>query len=99
LEEYEKNGSLKLKLAFSRDQEKKVYVTHLLEQDTDLIWNVIGENKGHFYICGDAKNMAIDVRNILLNIIKTKGDMTEKDAQQYIKKMEAQKRYSADVWS
>ncbi|XP_063707533.1 NADPH--cytochrome P450 reductase [Culicoides brevitarsis] len=99
LEEYERNGTLTLKLAFSRDQEKKVYVTHLLEQDADLVWNVIGENKGHIYICGDAKNMATDVRNILLNIIKTKGDMTEKDAVQYIKKMEAQKRYSADVWS
>lgn len=52
LEEFEKNGTLTLKLAFSRDQEKKVYVTHLLEQDTDLVWNVIGENKGHIYICG-----------------------------------------------
>lgn len=50
-------------------------------------------------ILSDAKNMAIDVRNILLNIIKTKGNKTENDAQQYIKKMETQKRYSADVWS
>ncbi|CAO1395159.1 unnamed protein product [Diamesa serratosioi] len=99
LEEYSKKGSLNLKLAFSRDQDKKVYVTHLLEQDADLVWKVIGENKGHIYICGDAKNMATDVRNILLNIIKTKGNMSETDAQQYIKKMETQKRYSADVWS
>lgn len=43
--------------------------------------------------------MANDVRNILLNIVKTKGNMTETDAQQYLKKMDAQKRYSADVWS
>jgi NADPH-ferrihemoprotein reductase len=43
--------------------------------------------------------MATDVRNILLNIIKTKGNMSENEAQQYIKKMETQKRYSADVWS
>lgn len=47
----------------------------------------------------DAKNMANDVRNILLNIIKTKGNMDEAGALQYLKKMEAQKRYSADVWS
>ena len=52
LEQYEQNGSLKLRVAFSRDQEKKVYVTHLLEQDCDLIWEVLGEKKGHFYICG-----------------------------------------------
>lgn len=43
--------------------------------------------------------MATDVRNILLNIVKTKGNMTDVEAQQYVKKMEAQKRYSADVWS
>lgn len=47
----------------------------------------------------DAKNMAVDVRNILVKILSTKGNMSEADAVQYIKKMEAQKRYSADVWS
>jgi NADPH-ferrihemoprotein reductase len=43
--------------------------------------------------------MATDVRNILTNIIKAKGNMSDIEAQQYIKKMETQKRYSADVWS
>ncbi|XP_037821390.1 NADPH--cytochrome P450 reductase isoform X1 [Lucilia sericata] len=99
LEEYVEKGTLTLKTAFSRDQEKKIYVTHLIEEDADLLWKVIGENKGHFYICGDAKNMAVDVRNILVKILSTKGNMSEADAVQYLKKMEAQKRYSADVWS
>uniref|UniRef100_A0A1A9WZ84 NADPH--cytochrome P450 reductase n=1 Tax=Glossina brevipalpis TaxID=37001 RepID=A0A1A9WZ84_9MUSC len=99
LEEYVEKGTLTLKTAFSRDQQKKIYVTHLLEQDADLLWRVLGENNGHFYICGDAKNMAVDVRNILVKILKTKGNMSESDAVQYLKKMEAQKRYSADVWS
>jgi NADPH-ferrihemoprotein reductase len=99
LEGYEQNGSLKLRLAFSRDQPHKIYVTHLLQEDSDKLWEVIGEKKGHVYICGDAKNMATDVRNILLNVIKAKGNMTDTEAQQYIKKMETQKRYSADVWS
>lgn len=43
--------------------------------------------------------MAVDVRNILVKILSTKGGMSESDAVQYLKKMEAQKRYSADVWS
>lgn len=51
------------------------------------------------FFYSDAKNMANDVRNILINIIKTKGNMDEAAALQYLKKMEAQKRYSADVWS
>ena len=99
LEEFVKKGTLTLKSAFSRDQKEKVYVTHLIENDAELIWRVIGENKGHFYICGDAKNMAVDVRNILVKILSTRGSMSEADALQYLKKMEAQKRYSADVWS
>lgn len=99
LETYVNSGVLTMKVAFSRDQAHKIYVTHLLEQDADLIWKVIGENKGHLYICGDAKNMATDVRNILLKVISSKGNMSETEAQQFIKKMETQKRYSADVWS
>ena len=52
LEEYEKNGTLtKLNLAFSRDQEEKCYVTHLLKRDANMIWNLIQEG-GHIYVCG-----------------------------------------------
>ncbi|XP_030746879.1 NADPH--cytochrome P450 reductase isoform X1 [Sitophilus oryzae] len=97
-EKYENNGLLTLKLAFSRDQPQKVYVTHLLEKDADLIWNIF-ENNGHLYICGDAKSMAVDVRNVILRIIQEKGNMTEEQAQAYYKKMETQKRISMDVWS
>lgn len=99
LEEYVNKGTLNLRVAFSRDQAHKIYVTNLLQDDADLVWQIVGEKNGHVYICGDAKNMATDVRNILMNIIKTKGNMSDSDAQQYLKKMDAQKRYSADVWS
>ncbi|KAF7284794.1 cytochrome P450 reductase isoform X2 [Rhynchophorus ferrugineus] len=97
-ENYEKSGLLTLKLAFSRDQAEKVYVTHLVEKDADLIWNIF-ENNGHLYICGDAKSMAVDVRNVILRIIQENGGMTEEQAQAYYKKMETQKRISMDVWS
>ncbi|CAH0555747.1 unnamed protein product [Brassicogethes aeneus] len=96
---YEEKGAVKLHLAFSRDQAQKVYVTHLLEKESEEIWRVVGENNGHLYICGDAKNMAADVRNIILKILQEKGEMTEQKAQEYLKKMETQKRLSADVWS
>lgn len=49
--EYTNNGTLKLRSAFSRDQPQKVYVTDLLREDSDLVWDVI-DNKGHVYICG-----------------------------------------------
>ncbi|XP_026495068.1 NADPH--cytochrome P450 reductase isoform X1 [Vanessa tameamea] len=99
LEEYEKNGDVILHTAFSRDQAQKVYVTHLLENNLDQIWDVLGKRNGHFYICGDAKNMAVDVRNIVIKAIIEKGGRTEAEALQFIKKLESMKKYSSDVWS
>ncbi len=43
---------LQVHFAFSRDQDKKVYVTHLLKENADELWRVIGENNGHLYVCG-----------------------------------------------
>ncbi|XP_057654372.1 NADPH--cytochrome P450 reductase [Diorhabda carinulata] len=97
--DYEKKGLVTLHLAFSRDQPQKIYVTHLLEKQADEVWKIIGDNNGHVYICGDAKSMATDVRAILTKILQDKGSMTEEQASAYLKKMETQKRLSADVWS
>lgn len=47
----------------------------------------------------DAKNMATDVRSFVLSIVQKHGGLDEAASVQYVKKMEAQKRYSADVWS
>jgi len=100
LDEYIKNNTLtKLHVAFSRDQEEKVYVNHLLRQNSSEVWNIIGENGGHIYVCGDARNMARDVHQIIVEICEKEGKMNKADAIIYVKKMESQKRYSADVWS
>lgn len=45
------SGLLTLHAAFSRDQEHKIYVQHLIDQNHDEIWNVLNNN-GHLYICG-----------------------------------------------
>ncbi|CAB0037625.1 unnamed protein product [Trichogramma brassicae] len=99
LQQYVDSGTLILHTAFSREQANKVYVTHLLEQNKDEIWDVIGKKNGHIYVCGDARNMARDVHNILLKVVMEKGNMSELQAADYIKKMDSQKRYSTDVWS
>ncbi|XP_034840509.1 NADPH--cytochrome P450 reductase isoform X1 [Maniola hyperantus] len=99
LEEFEKNGDVTLHLAFSRDQAHKIYVTHLLEKNLDQIWDIIGKRNGHFYICGDAKNMAVDVRNIVIKAVQEIGGRSETEAVQFLKKLESMKKYSSDVWS
>ena len=52
-------------VAFSRDTPEKVYVQHQLwERRQELVeWL---ENGAHFYVCGDAKAMAKDVRAALV---------------------------------
>jgi len=98
LEAWKEDGLLDLHVAFSRDQEQKRYVTHILRETGDKVWDLLQQG-GHLYVCGDAKMMAKDVRNIILELCKTNGGLSDTEADAYVKKLETQKRYSADVWS
>jgi sulfite reductase alpha subunit-like flavoprotein len=42
--------------------------------------------------------MAGDVHNALLTIIRDKSGCSDDEAQQYMHKLEASKRYQRDVW-
>lgn len=88
----------KIYLAFSRDQKDKIYVTHLLQQNRQEIWNII-EHNGHIYVCGDARSMAKDVHNIIVDIIHVEGQKSKAEAEAFLKRMESQRKYSCDVWS
>lgn len=97
LEKLDGEGKIKLRTAFSRDQERKVYVQHRIAEDKDAIWSML-EGGAHVYVCGDAKHMAGDVHNALLTIIRDKSGCSDDEAQQYMHKLEASKRYQRDVW-
>uniref|UniRef100_A0A915L6H1 NADPH--cytochrome P450 reductase n=1 Tax=Romanomermis culicivorax TaxID=13658 RepID=A0A915L6H1_ROMCU len=103
LESHLADGTLRhLYVAPSREQPEveKTYVQHLLRENGEATWRLIsGERGGHVYICGDAKNMARDVMDTFLDIFCQYGGMDREQAQSYMKKMETQKRYQADVWS
>ncbi|XP_067306110.1 P450 (cytochrome) oxidoreductase b isoform X1 [Pseudorasbora parva] len=100
LEEFEKNGVLTaLNVAFSRDQEQKVYVQHLLKKKKETVWKLIHTDNAHIYICGDARNMARDVQNAFYEIAEELGGMSRTQAVDYIKKLMTKGRYSQDVWS
>jgi len=98
LEAWAENGVLDLHVAFSRDQAEKKYVTHLLRETGEKVWKLLDQG-GHLYVCGDAKMMAKDVRNIVKEISQEHGGMSSSEAETFVKKLETQKRYSADVWS
>lgn len=43
--------------------------------------------------------MAREVKEIILETIEKYGNKTRKESEEFLKRMESQKRYSADVWS
>ena len=87
----------RMDVAFSRDQQEKIYVQHKLRENQKEIFNWI-ENGAHFYLCGDRKNMATDVTNTFLEIIRTEGGISEEQAEKYLKKLKKEKRFQTDVY-
>lgn len=93
-----KSGVLtKLNVAFSRDQEEKVYVQHKMQKHAAEIYEWL-EQGAHLYVCGDKDHMAADVHNTLLHIIAEQGNKTEEEAQQYLENLRNEKRYQRDVY-
>lgn len=90
-------GKLKVDLAFSRDQEEKIYVQHRLQENGKHIWNWLEEG-AYFYVCGDAQFMAKDVEATLQRIAREHGSLDEEAAKAYVKNLRAQKRYLIDVY-
>lgn len=98
LEQYSREGMLCLRVAFSRDQARKVYVQDLLQEDRSLIRQLLINESGHIYVCGDARYMAKDVHQTLTDILQSCSQSSENVATDYLKKLEFEKRYQRDVW-
>jgi sulfite reductase (NADPH) flavoprotein alpha-component len=97
---WQKKGKLhRLDVAFSRDQEHKVYVQHrMLEQGKDIwAWLQAG---AYFYVCGDAKRMAKDVHQALIEIAREHGGLSPEAAAEYVNTtlMRTERRYLRDVY-
>jgi sulfite reductase (NADPH) flavoprotein alpha-component len=89
----------RLDLAFSRDQEQKVYVQHRMAQRSRELWDWI-QNGAYFYVCGDARHMARDVHQTLIEIAQVQGGLSPEAASSFVnvKLMKEEKRYLRDVY-
>lgn len=95
---YIKDGRLtRMDVAFSRDQEEKIYVQHrLLERGKDIFaWL---EEGGCLYVCGDASHMAPDVHGALVAIVAREGALGPEEAEEYLKRLHKDRRYQRDVY-
>ncbi len=91
------SGILDYSVAWSRDQEYKIYVQNLMQQQAAKVWEWL-EAGAAFYMCGDANRMAKDVENTLLAIIAEYGKCSPEEAAAYLADMKANKRYQKDVY-
>jgi sulfite reductase (NADPH) flavoprotein alpha-component len=98
LEGMHKDGVLThLDTAFSRDQQKKVYVQDRMREKAAELYQWLEEG-AYFYVCGDATRMAKDVETALLDVIAKGSHGTYDNAEEYLEKMKKQKRYQRDVY-
>ncbi len=89
----------RLDLAFSRDQDRKIYVQHrMLEHARDL-WDWL-QRGAYFYVCGDARRMARDVHQTLIDIAQKEGAISAEAAAEYVNVtlMKSEKRYLRDIY-
>ncbi|HEY5217455.1 MAG TPA: flavodoxin domain-containing protein [Pseudolabrys sp.] len=93
-----KDGALtRMDVAFSRDRPEKVYVQNKLwDQRRDLVEWLDGG--AHFYVCGDAKSMAKDVRATLVRAYADVKSLSPEAAEQAVAALERDKRYLQDTY-
>ncbi|KAE8279939.1 Methionine synthase reductase [Larimichthys crocea] len=110
LEGFVSSGTLShLKVCFSRDvQEEKEetansaapsrYVQHNLLLNSQHITDILLRRNGCIYVCGDAKNMAKDVNDTLMEMIKSELQVDQLEAMKKLAALREEKRYLQDIW-
>lgn len=93
-----KDGALtRMDVAFSRDTPEKIYVQHKLwDRRAELVEWLDGG--AYFYVCGDAKAMAKDVRAALVRAFADVKALSPEAAEQAVVTLEREKRYLQDTY-
>lgn len=87
-----------LHCAFSRDQDDKVYVQHVMRQHADSFWDLIGNKKAMVFFAGNAKRVPIDIYEALTFICEKGLGCSTQDVEEYMKK-DLEKRYQTETWA
>ncbi|MEY8771538.1 NADPH-dependent assimilatory sulfite reductase flavoprotein subunit [Erwinia sp. ACCC 02193] len=95
---YVKDGLLtNIDLAWSRDQQQKVYVQDKIRAKGAEVWRWIQQG-AHIYVCGDANRMAKDVEQALLEVVAEHGGMDTESADEFLSELRIERRYQRDVY-
>lgn len=87
----------KLDTAFSRDQERKIYVQDRIREKA-AAFNSWIENGASIYVCGQKKPMSQDIENAIVEVIAQERNISENEAKQVLEALENQGKYQKDVY-
>ncbi|XP_051266429.1 methionine synthase reductase isoform X1 [Dicentrarchus labrax] len=74
------------------------YVQHNLLLHSQQITDILLKRNGCIFVCGDAKNMAKDVNDTLMDMIKTELQVDQLEAMKTLARLREEKRYLQDIW-
>jgi sulfite reductase (NADPH) flavoprotein alpha-component len=98
MQNYVETGVLtNISLAFSRDQQEKVYVQHRIKEKAAEFFQWI-DGGASVYISGTKDPMSKDVEQTLLQVIQDHGKKTSEEAHQYLEQLKKEGRYEKDVY-
>ena len=96
----EQHSNFHLFTAFSRDQEDKYYVQHLIGHKREVFGDTIVSQDGFVYVAGNSKQMPDQVKEAFQDAIASLDeDEGKNEAKSYINQMIAEKRYQMETWS
>ena len=84
-------------VAFSRDQPRKVYVQHKIEEQSQNVWKML-QSGCSVYIAGSAHEMPVDVGDALECVIVKEGHLSKENAKTWLKQLERSGKYHVEAW-
>ena len=93
----ETNLLTKIDIAFSRDQQEKIYVQHKIQKNGAEFFEWL-EAGSYVYLCGAKEPMSVDVEQTILQIIEQFGERSKDEAKQYLENLKETGRYLTDVY-
>ena len=98
IQNWVETGSLsKIDLAFSRDQQEKIYVQHKMKKKGKELYEWL-QNGATLYVCGAKEPMSVDVENTLVEVVQEYGSKKAEEAVEFINQLKSEGRYLKDVY-
>ena len=87
----------KMNVAFSRDQQEKIYVQHKMLDHAAELYNWLMDG-AYIFVCGAKSPMSVDVENAILKILQLEGSLSGEESQNFLNQLNADGRYVKDVY-